>query len=205
MPPLTPANQLIRSRNVTASEVGALLGEHPYQSPGSVWDRLTGYPDERPQSEAMHVGTLLEPVILRLASERLSVPMRPGPTRLIANSRTFVHHRVRLAATPDAMIVGPSWHGRALVELKASGSRWRWEHGLPDDVVWQCRAQMACAKRDRVIVIVLVGVSVYEYVVERQRGPEQRMLRAVDRFWNEYVMTGIRPPDPVKRLEIVAG
>lgn len=207
MPPLTPANQLIRAHNVTASEVGALLGEHPYQTPGTIYDRLTGHAIERPQTEAMHIGSVLEPVILGLARERLGI--EPGRAtsgaRLVANSRTFVHHRVRLAATPDAMITGPSWHGRALVELKASGSSWRWEHGLPPDVVWQCRAQLACTRRERVLVFVLVGVRLYDFVVERERGPEVRMTRAVDAFWRDHVEPVIRPPDPVRRLEVVAG
>ena len=37
---LTAANEEIRSQNVSASEVGALMGDHPYMTPEAIWDRL---------------------------------------------------------------------------------------------------------------------------------------------------------------------
>lgn len=200
---LTEANHAIRRRNVSASEVGALLGDHPWTTPAAIWDRLNGIGPEREQTEAMAIGSALEPVILELAANKLR-------TRLRANGRTYVHPRVRLCATPDALVLPRNdaermMYGNALVELKASGSRDRWRDptsggpGLPADVEWQCRAQMACTHRDRVIVVVLVGVALHVFTVERNYGPERRMTRAVQAFWTDYVETGIRPQEAPRR------
>ena len=99
MPPLTPQNALLRSENVTASEVGALLGPHPYATPEGIWDRLIGLADPIPPSEAMDTGSFMENAILRLAEKRLRLKAR-------SNQRTFVHPRTRLCATPDAFVLG---------------------------------------------------------------------------------------------------
>jgi hypothetical protein len=67
---LTAANELIRSRNVTASEVAALLpGGHPYTDPRAIYDRLSGDPAERRESEAMAIGSAFEATILRYAEQ----------------------------------------------------------------------------------------------------------------------------------------
>ena len=203
---LTEANHAIRNRNVTASEVGALLGEHPYTTPGQIWDRLMlapiGFlPAQKPPTPAMRFGSEAEPILRRLAAESIGAPIR-------MNARTFEHPRVRLCATPDAILLDGSWHGRALVEFKLSFSQWRWSRGLPKDIEWQARAQLACTsvghrlKRDRCIIYVFHGTETI-YVVERDRGRERRMTQSVEAFWNDYVVTGIRPADPTPAEVVV--
>ena len=201
---LTEANHAIRNRNVTASEVGALMGEHPYTTPGKIWDRLTDGTREgswyRPPTPAMRFGSEAEPILRRLAAESIGAPIR-------MNARTFEHPRVRLCATPDAILLDGSWHGRALVEFKLSFSQWRWSRGLPPDIEWQARAQLACTsvghrlKRDRCIIYVFHGTETI-YVVERDRGRERMMTQAVAAFWNDHIVTGIRPADPTP-VEVV--
>lgn len=183
MPPLTAANFAIRDRNVTASECAALMGLHPYMSAGQVWDRLNGLLVPKSPSLAMEFGSRAEPILANFAQLELGV-------RLRMNSRTYEHPRVRLCATPDAIVVGT----RQLVEFKTSWSKYRWEHGLPSDVEWQCRAQMACTHRDEVIVYVFSGDQRI-FRVLRHRGKERLMTQAVEHFWNEYIQTGIRPPE----------
>lgn len=184
MPPLTIKNDLIRRRNVTASEVGALLGEHPYMTAGQVWDRLNGLiPEKKLGTLAMEFGSRAEPLLVGFAERELGAKIR-------LNSRTFEHDRIRLCATPDAIVL----HTRQLVEFKTSWSKYRWEHGLPSDVEWQCRAQMACTHRSEVIVYVFSGEQRIFRVV-RNRGKERRLTQAVERFWNDYMATGTRPPD----------
>jgi hypothetical protein len=202
MPPLTPANDLIRSRNVTASEVGALLGAHPYVTAGEVWDRLNGLRDGfSGPSLAMRFGSEAEPILRRLAIDSLGV-------RVKMNSRTWEHSRVRLCATPDAFIIrepsNPFAPGNvpSLLEFKLTFSQYRWQHGLPPDIEWQARAQMACTHRSRVIVYVFSGKE-HVYVVDRHKGKERAMTQAVERFWNEHMLTGIRPPDPVPAEVVV--
>lgn len=196
MPPLTQLNMELRAQNVTASEVGALLADHPYTTPESIWDRLCSpFALERPTTEAMLNGTFLEPAIAQLASKRLGL-------RLRANSRTYVHPSVRLCATPDYLVLGTP---PGLVEIKLSGSRDMWSRiDPPDHVLWQVRAQMACAARETAAICVLIGTGLRTYLIERDRAEEDRMLAEVDRFWREHVVTGVRPePRPPTAVEFI--
>lgn len=190
---LTAANQAIRAVNVTASEVGALMGEHPYRTPAQIFDRITGrVEDVTPPSESMAFGSAVEPILVRMA-ERALVGidiLNPAPV-LRQNPITYQHRRVRLCATPDALILDT----RYLVELKLSFSQNRWRDGLPKDIEWQARAQMACTRRERVYVYVFTGVGKL-YVVDRHHGKERLLTQAVERFFRDHIDTGIRPADP---------
>lgn len=186
MPPLTPKNAQIRSENVTASEVGALLAEHPYTDPAGIWDRLLNpfAPQEAP-SEAMETGSFMEPAIAALAARRLDLRIR-------ANSKTYVHPKARLCATPDYLVIGQP---PGLLEIKMSGrpEMWPYRGSMPAYVEWQVRAQMACTRRYTAAVCVLVGVGLRPFLLERELDKEAEMLAAVDRFWRDHVVTRQRP------------
>jgi len=69
-----------------------------------------------------------------------------------------------------------------------------WTEGeLHPHYEYQARAQMACTGRDTVIIAALVGSRLFTPVVTRDLDKEERLLQAVDKFFNEYVMPGIRP------------
>ena len=195
MPALTPANDLVRARNVTASEVGALLGPHPYTSPTKIYDRLmTPAMDTHQQSEAMAIGVFLEPYIAKYAARKLGLRLR-GANRSIEykgllTRETGERVTVNLCATPDYYVLGQN----ALVEIKVSSIMYGWtEDALHPHYEWQARAQMACANRDLCIVCALVGSTFYHVPVVRDLQKEGRILEAVDKFWWDYVMPGIRP------------
>lgn len=186
MPPLTPANAAIRAENVTASEVGALLGPHPYTDATAIYDRLMGEPEIRKATEAMDTGSFMEHAILRLAEHRLQLKAR-------ANSRTFVHPRVRLCATPDAFVIGQP---PGLIEIKLSGRPDIWS-SVPDHVEWQVRAQMACSNRQTAAVCVLLGGGLRTFLLERDPDLEARLLNAVETFWTEHIVARVRPAPAV--------
>lgn len=194
MPPLNPRNDAIRSENVTASEVGALLGPHPYITPEGIWDRLCSpFALTRDVNEYMETGTAMEPAIAALAARRLGL-------RLRANSKTYVHKRVRLCATPDYLVLGEP---PGLVEIKLSGrpEMWPIRGPLPLHVEAQVRAQMACTNRNTAAVCVLVGAGLRTFLLEREPDMEDRMLTKVDAFWRDHILTGIRP-EPAAPAEL---
>jgi predicted phage-related endonuclease len=188
VPALTPQNDEVRAQNVSASEVGALMGQHPYATDAGIYDRLRGAGADR-ESEAMNLGSFMEASILRFAEQRDGFRAR-------LNRRTFAHRDVRLCATPDAFIVKPQpglfVPERALVEIKMSGRSDLWRD-LPDHVAWQARAQMACTGRDVVYVYTLVGMSLRTFAVYRDLVPEAEMLDRVQRFWTDHVVARVRP------------
>jgi len=195
VPALTADNDYVRSRNVTASEVGALLDHHPYSSPTKIYDRLsTPAMDEHRQSEAMAIGVYLEPFVARYASRKLGLKLRAA-TRTIEYKPLFTKDdgtkiNVNLCATPDYYVLKQ----RMLVEIKVSSILYGWsEDNLHPHYEWQARAQMACTDRDVCIVCALVGSTFYHVPVVRDLQKERTMLSAVDAFWYNHVMPGIRP------------
>jgi putative phage-type endonuclease len=189
---LTALNEEIRSQNVTASEVGALMGEHPYTTPELIWDRLCSpFALTRDQNEYMETGSHMESAILRLAEKRLHFRARQ-------NQRTFTHKRVRLCATPDAFVLGQP---PGLVEIKLSGRPEIWR-SVPPFVEWQVRAQMACTNRDTAAVCVLVGAGLRTFLLEREQDKEDQLVTRVDAFWRDHVVTGIRP-EPAAPAELL--
>ena len=188
MPPLTPESQIIRARNVTASEVGALLDKHPYASPRSIYDRLSDPVAwemlRDPQSEAMYLGTFFESRIASYAAQKLGL-------RLRANRRTREHPHHRLCATSDYYVVGH----RMLIECKLSSIMYGWsEDDLFPHIEWQARAQLAVTDRDVCIIAALVGSRFYSVQVVRDQFKERRMLNAVDEMM-ERLSQGNRPPE----------
>lgn len=195
MPALTPANDLIRARNVSASECYALLDEaqerpHPYTSPQRIYDRLTAPMDTKPdtQTEAMAIGVFMEPYVAKYAARKHGL-------RLRANTRTVEHPLVNLCATPDYLVLGK----RMLVEVKVSSIMYGWnEDDLHPWYEWQARAQLACTDRDVCLVTALVGSSFYSVPVVRDTDKEERLLATVDAFFSTNVLPGIRPEQPDK-------
>lgn len=185
MPALTEANDVIRARNVAASECYALLGHHPYTSKQAIFDRLAtpwayGHPE---QTEQMLLGVILEPHVARYAARKLGVRVR-------ANTRTFEHKSVPLCATPDYYILNT----RMLMEIKLSSIIYGWtEDDLHPHYEYQARAQMACTDRDVVFVCALVGSAFHTIPVVRNAEKEDRLLTAVQQFMDEHVLPGIRP------------
>lgn len=206
MPPLTQANEVIRRENVTASEVAALLaGGHPYTTPEGIYDRLTLPDVPRKDSQAMRLGSHMEGAILRFAETELGFRAR-------ASARSFVHPRVRLAATPDAFAIGRMpWAvapERAIVEVKMSGRPELWRD-VPSYIDWQCRAQMACTGRDVVYIVVLAAMRLLTFPVYRDPDKEAELTDAVQRFWTDHIVARVRPvpaaPVPVMTFSFDAG
>lgn len=198
MPPLTQANQRIRAQNVTASEVAALLpGGHPYTTPEAIYDRLTiGVADG--SSMAMRIGSHMESAILRFAETEIGFRAR-------ANTRTLVHPKVPLAATPDAFALTPlPWAmvpERALIEIKMSGRAELWRE-VPEYIAWQARAQLAVTDRDVVYIVVLAAMRLLSFAVYREPDKETELLDAVQRFWTDHVAAGVRPVPTVSVLSM---
>jgi hypothetical protein len=195
VPPLTPANAEIRAHRVTASEAAALIspfastpGGHPYATPEGIYDRLMDGAPEK-SSQAMRIGSHMEPAILRLAEAEFGFHAR-------ANSRTFVHRTVPLCATPDAFAITPlPWAmvpERALIEVKMSGRPELWRD-VPSYIEWQARAQLACTGRDVVYVIVLAAMRLIPFPIYRDSDKEAELTDAVQRFWTEHYMAHVRP------------
>jgi hypothetical protein len=166
MPPLTDLNWQAREHRVSASEVSALMPEgHPYLDARDIYDRLSDRLAPVVVSDAMMLGIILEPAILRAAADRWG-------WKVIANGHTYVHRSIPLCATPDARLVGE----RTLIEVKYSARLDSW-YNLPAHVYYQAQAQMMCSGARRVEVVVLAG-GLRKFTVERNLTAARRIGNA---------------------------
>lgn len=190
MPALTEASDIIRASNIAASEVGALIDEHPYSSRAAIYDRLTDpHPVKIEQTEAMLLGQHFEPCIARYVSRKYGL-------RLRANNRTLIHPRIMLCATPDYFVVGQ----RMLIECKLSSKQYVWaEETMQPYIEWQARAQMAVTDRQVCIVAALVGSAFYAVPIVRDAAKEELLETAVLTFLRDHLIPGIRPEEVDRR------
>ncbi len=180
MPAPTASGHELRRTRVGASEVGALMGFHPYQTPADVWARLVGAAKPKPETAAMAAGNLMEEPVAGMWS-------RQQGRKVVRCSRTYAHPEVALCATPDYYVPH-----HELLEVKVSGDYDLWS-SLPEYVYWQAQAQLALTGRVTCHVAAFVGGSLRTYVVPAEYHDQARMLVEVDAFVRQHVLTRQAP------------
>lgn len=127
-----------RSRDVTASVVGALFGVHEFVTPYALWayksGRVTADPEETP---AILRGHLLEPVAVKLLKRlrpKWKIKHNTNPGDYWQDSE------VRLGATPDVLAFDPK-RGHGIVQVKSVEQgvyRRKWLNGgdVPEPPFW---------------------------------------------------------------------
>lgn len=193
-----------------ASEMPAALGLSPWDDPISVWEQKTDpIAPVKPESFRMKLGTLVEPIIGRLASEQLGVRLvhPSGPIRHVSAPY--------LASNPDFRILG-HWHdfrtGRGLVQAKLSLEETFGEpddgegRGIPLHYRLQGLGELLTTSFDYVYFAALDprhGVSLYP--LDRRMGDNEAAITdlfsdCVD-WWQEYVIPKRVPPPSSQSAE----
>lgn len=176
---LSTAQRAARETRVGASEVAAIMGEHPYMTPLDVYDRIINGVQREP-SINMLVGAYMEPHVLRMARDLLGVRSR-------ACSRAYIHPTLPLCASPDAYS-GP--HG--LVEVKVTGA---WSNGRPG-AFWQVQTQLMLTKRDWCGVVVMAGSSLTVERIDADPSAWVTICSEVERFDRLHLTPRIAPVLP---------
>ncbi len=119
-----------RRRYVTASEIHAILGQVPWESPLAVFGRKLGLIDEKDETEAMRFGTLLQPIVRDAYVQETKRQVRGvGDYTLLVSERYPF-----LACTLDYLILPlvPE-RGEGALEVKTTGAfhRGEWSEGPP--------------------------------------------------------------------------
>lgn len=127
-----------RQKDITASQIGALFGEHEWTTMFGLWALKTGRVQrDEGETEAIQRGRLLEPVAVQLLRERYR------DWRIEHNAAENIYYRDpahRLGATPDVIAWAPD-RGQGVVQIKsveASTYRRKWldEDGNPEPPMW---------------------------------------------------------------------
>ncbi len=208
---LTDAQKALRRSGLGSSDIGAVAGLSPYAGPMDVWLVKRGLA-EVPETEAMRLGTALEPVIADLYEREhvergdalhglLRHPQHVWPSTV---DGTLAHPSEPWAlATPDRVVdlydAQLRAVGRRLVEIKSVA--WRSAHhwgDAHDDVPPWYRAQIAWQMAVTGVGVcdlaaLIGGAELRVYRIERDVELEAMLLDVGRAFWRR-IERGEEPP-----------
>lgn len=177
-------------RVVTASKVAAIVGVSPWESPLSMWHKMSGNLPDEPTSAAMSRGNLLEGAVLDWwMSQHPEVDVAPRQQSVSADvGFPALATLDMLATTPD---------GPVIVEAKTSAKSDEWgEPGtdeIPAHYLAQVYWQLAMCPEALRAYVALLGpfLEFSEYVIERD---DEIIAGLVDQCRRFYESLGANPP-----------
>lgn len=190
-----------RQQDVTASQIGALFGEHEFTTALDVWAVKTGrLPATAEETPAMQRGRLLEPVAVQLLREQFPA------WRIDHNAAENIYYRdpaTRLGATPDAIVKAPD-RGLGVVQIKSVEAgvfkrKWLDENGNADAPLWialqaTLEAHLIGAQWAAVAPLVIGhGVDMPLIEIPLVEGVVAAMEAKVAEFW-QMIAEGREPP-----------
>jgi len=180
-------------KGIGASEIAAVLGESPWDSPRDLWLKKTGSAPPRRETQAMEWGRRLEPVVAEKYSDNTG--------RLLHLSGMLLQSKEYPWAlcTPDYWLLH---EGISIpLEVKTTRNANAWADGPPKHIWLQIQHQLLVTGAPWASTCVLVaGQEFYWADVERDEETIARIIREGDQFW-KMVVTGEEP----KELEIIPG
>lgn len=180
-----------RRRYIGASEVAAILGLSPYDSPYSLWAKKTGLAPDDDEPEWIKWGVLIEPLICDEYARETGRQVIDHGRHAFRVSATCPH----LGATLDREVIDPV-RGHGVLEAKnvAAWKQGDWEDGAPLLYQIQIQAQLETTGYQWGSAAALVGGNVFRWCdVERDDAFIEMMRRKVAEFW-KLVETNTPPP-----------
>lgn len=198
-PPGSPEWLAQRKWRVGGSEVAAILGLSPWESPFSLWHRKAGNvpPADMSDNEPVYWGNQLEDIVRREFMQR-----HRTSHYVHAETGVVVADGIMLAS-PDAVVSrkargsDPS-SNREVLEIKTARSGDEWGEPGTDEIPvhYRCQVQwyMGILQLPVAHIAVLIAGSEYrEYVVRHDQGDFDLMRDAAEQFIDS-LRSGIAPP-----------
>jgi predicted phage-related endonuclease len=191
---------------VTASQVPALFGAHPYLTALRLYMEKAGVEFEEKDNPVMRRGRLLEPAVgLAVAEERPEWTIRP------AKEFWFDRER-RIAATPDFFIEGDP-RGLGILQAKSAAPsvfQRDWSAGteVPFWIMLQALTEMMLTDAAFGTVAVLcvdpfdLICSIHE--IQRHPAAEAKIIAAVKQFWDDVEQGREPTPDYGKDAALIS-
>ena len=178
-----------REYGIGASEVGAILGISPFETPFSLWLKKTKQVEPEPENQAMKMGHMLEPVVAQLWEEAT------GEKVIKASAADIIYAHPDydfMRATPDRIVRGR----KKLLEIKTTVTAVN-----PDDIhahwLAQVQYQMYVTGIHDADLAWLVQGRYFGYAhIPYDEEFAELIAGMVNAFWNDFVIGG-REPDPI--------
>lgn len=188
--------------SIGGSDIGSIIGVSHFGTPASVWDTIMRQVPRAADNPNMSRGRALEP--------HASLMYQAATGRSVANCPTFWSERdPYFRYSPDRIIAtSPGHDGLGILEIKVPGSH-NWSEtrlrGVDPSYYAQLQWYMGGARKS--------WGSFYIFNADRWEGFHvdvnfdqdyfTRLEDAGTNFWQQYVLTRVRPPEPSTE-EIVA-
>ena len=183
-----------REDGIGASEVAAVVGLSPWETPFSLWLRKTGQVPPLAENEAMHMGHLLEGVVAQLFHERT------GFRVVKASAKDIIYQDAEhpwRKCTPDriAYEIDPisGKRQKVLLEIKTSSMTFD-PDDLPANYLAQVQYQMSITGIHVCYLCWLTNGRSFGYArIEYDSEFGDWLVTEADKFWNECVVGGTEP------------
>jgi predicted phage-related endonuclease len=169
------------------------MDDHPYDSPYSVWLVKTGRVPEQDLSDndAVQWGSALEKPIAEMFMKKHCddfMDMERIEDLIVLNEAEYcaTHLDYKMRRCSDNKTV--------LMEIKNSemGIK-KWKPEPPDQYFLQCQWEMYITGIDECYLVAKVGNSLIEHLIPADPVIQEGMRKAVDTFWNEYIVKDVMP------------
>lgn len=208
---LTPAQLAERRQGITATDVPAILGLHPYRSAIDVWLEKMGEAPPREENERMRWGLLLEgPIRADYAQRRGARIWVPGTlTHATAKHRKATPDGLVFVTGAEPYVLHATMSSTAVaagadrgLEIKTHRTGgWHAQYGepgtdeVPDHELVQCAWGMHVTGLPRWDLVPFIDGLPTDYTITRNLELEAMLVDAADRFWVDHVLTK-KPPAP---------
>jgi putative phage-type endonuclease len=182
---LTEEQKAARKSGIGGSDAAAVLGASPWKTPFQLWQDKLGLAPEQEETQAMRLGSILEPTVAYLYMEETGISIEK-PVQM------FKHPQYPwMLANLDGL--APD----RIVEFKTARSADGWGEPGSDEIPVQYAAQvfhyMEVMGKDRADVGVLIGGSDYRtYTLHADRALQDALVEAEKDFWS-LVVSGTPP------------
>ena len=190
----------VRSGGIGGSDIGAIAGVNPWDTPLSVYLRKVGELPEKEETEAMYWGTVLEEVVAQEYARRHpearvrrinAVLQHPDVPYFLAN----VDREIRIKGAPPMILeckTASAWMGG------------RWRDDVPDHVMCQVQWYLGITGWHTGVVAVLIGGNDYrEFEIGRDDEIIGYLHEIGRRFWEEHVIPRVPPAPEATDLDTV--
>lgn len=185
-----------RRRGIGGSDASTIAGVNRWTSPYELWVDKTGRSlGDKPETPAMRMGNLLEPILLRLFTEETGLATRRAG---LMASKVRPWQRVSLDALSE---------DGGIVECKTTG--WRLAREWDDDQVAdhaEIQAQHALAVTGRLhawVVVLIDGRDFRWRKVERDEALIDTITQLEHEFWHDHVLADVPPPPDAAALDVI--
>ena len=182
-----------REQGIGASEVSAIVGLNPWETPYSLWLRKTHQVPPTEENDAMRRGHYLEDAVVQWWMHETGEQV----IKASAADIIYVHpEHPFMRVTPDRIVKGR----KKILEVKSTAISMG--DTIPDYYLCQVMYQMyVTGIHEAELIYIQGGLTFGRFIVEYDEAFAEFLAGEVTRFWNENVL-GMKEPDAINVADI---